>query len=90
MYFGVAYYPEHWPAERWAVDAEMMQRAQINMARIGEFAWSALEPEEGRYEFGWLDQAIEILARDYENPDVIISPIGGSTFPYVGEKMARC
>jgi beta-galactosidase len=61
MYFGAAYYPEHWPEERWAVDAEMMQRAGINGVRIGEFAWSALEPEEGRYEFDWLDRAVALL-----------------------------
>jgi len=31
-----------------------------------------------------IEEAIEILAKDYQNPDVIISPVGGSTFPYVG------
>ena len=44
MYYGVQYYPEHWPKERWAVDARMMQEAGINVVRMGEFAWSALEP----------------------------------------------
>jgi beta-galactosidase len=62
MYFGVAYYPEHWPEERWAVDAGLMQEAGVNGVRMGEFAWSAIEPVEGEYDFGWLDRAIQTLA----------------------------
>ncbi|MHC5034876.1 MAG: beta-galactosidase, partial [Planctomycetota bacterium] len=62
MYFGAAYYPEHWPQERWATDAEMMERAGLNAVRMGEFGWSAIEPEEGRYEFGLFDRAIALLA----------------------------
>jgi beta-galactosidase len=62
MYFGVAYYPEHWPEERWPVDAKMMQEAGINGVRMGEFAWSAFEPREGEYHFDWLDRAIALLA----------------------------
>ncbi|OXL84243.1 hypothetical protein BCV73_14885 [Paenibacillus sp. SSG-1] len=64
MYFGVDYYPEHWPEERWAVDARMMREANINIVRLAEFAWAKLEPEEGRYDFAWLDHAIEVLARE--------------------------
>jgi beta-galactosidase len=62
MFFGVAYYPEHWPEDRWAVDAKMMQEAGINGVRMGEFAWSALEPREGEYHFDWLDRAVALLA----------------------------
>jgi len=62
MYFGVAYYPEHWPEERWEVDARLMQEAGINGVRMGEFAWSKIEPREGEYAFEWLDQAIALLA----------------------------
>ncbi len=42
MYYGVQYYPEHWPEERWRTDAEMMKQAGVNTVRMGEFAWSAL------------------------------------------------
>jgi beta-galactosidase len=59
MYFGVAYYPEHWPEERWRVDAQLMQEAHINGVRMGEFAWSKIEPHEGEYHFEWMDQAVE-------------------------------
>ena len=41
VYFGVQYYPEQWPEERWPIDAAMMQRAGVNTVRMGEFAWSA-------------------------------------------------
>ncbi len=58
---GVCYYPEHWPPERWPQDAAMMREAGLSVARIGEFAWSRLEPEPGRYEFDWLARAIDTL-----------------------------
>ncbi|MEM7046928.1 MAG: beta-galactosidase [Pseudomonadota bacterium] len=60
---GVCYYPEHWPRERWAQDAAQMVQLGITWVRIGEFAWSCLEPEPGRYEWAWLDEAMEILAK---------------------------
>ena len=62
MYYGVQYYPEHWPPERWPVDAGMMQAAGVNTVRMGEFAWSAIEPEEGKLDFSLFDRAIAILA----------------------------
>ena len=62
MEFGVCYYPEHWPRERWEQDAVQMAAAGITLVRIGEFAWSAMEPSEGRYQWDWLDDAIEVLA----------------------------
>jgi beta-galactosidase len=62
IYVGADYYPEHWPRERWARDAELMQQAGFNVARLAEFAWVLMEPEEGRFDFAWLDEAIETLA----------------------------
>ncbi|WNR42900.1 beta-galactosidase [Paenibacillus roseipurpureus] len=64
MYFGVDYYPEHWPKERWPQDAKMMKEAHINVVRLAEFAWAKMEPEEGRYDFAWLDEAIEVLTAE--------------------------
>ncbi|MEO1202272.1 MAG: beta-galactosidase [Pseudomonadota bacterium] len=60
--FGVCYYPEHWPRERWPEDAAAMADLGLRYVRIGEFAWSRLEPEPGRLEFDWLDDAIDTLA----------------------------
>jgi len=59
---GVCYYPEHWPEDIWAEDAARMVEAGLSWVRIGEFAWSRLEPSEGDYQFEWLDRAISVLA----------------------------
>lgn len=61
IHFGVDYYPEHWPRERWKTDAELMQKMGVQMVRMGEFSWFKMEPEKGKYDFGWLDEAIELL-----------------------------
>lgn len=58
---GVCYYPEHWPEARWADDARRMRALGLSTVRIGEFAWGRLEPEPGRYDFAWLDRAIDTL-----------------------------
>jgi beta-galactosidase len=60
--FGVCYYPEHWPQSQWQQDAQMMADLGLNYVRIGEFAWSRLEPNPGQLEFNWFDNAIECLA----------------------------
>jgi beta-galactosidase len=61
MKLGVCYYPEHWPAARWPIDAQMMREAGITVVRIGEFAWQRMEPAEGRFTWDWLDEAIATL-----------------------------
>ena len=58
---GVCYYPEHWPEELWARDAARMAEAGIRRVRIGEFAWSRIEPHPGDLRFGWMDRAIDTL-----------------------------
>ena len=58
---GVCYYPEHWPREWWGDDARRMREMGLSQVRIGEFAWSRIEPERGRFEWAWLDEAINIL-----------------------------
>lgn len=61
MKLGVCYYPEHWPQELWADDARRMAELGISHVRIGEFAWSRIEPEPGWFDWAWLDQAVETL-----------------------------
>ncbi|MDX1741994.1 MAG: beta-galactosidase [Ruegeria sp.] len=58
---GVCYYPEHWPEEMWAKDAARMVETGLTWVRIGEFAWSRMEPTPGDLRFDWLDRAIEVL-----------------------------
>ncbi|HEU0223728.1 MAG TPA: beta-galactosidase, partial [Paracoccaceae bacterium] len=60
-HLGVCYYPEHWPEESWAEDARQMAAIGLKYVRIGEFAWSRLEPRPGRHDLDWLARAIDIL-----------------------------
>ena len=60
---GVCYYPEHWPEDQWASDAERMVAAGIRQVRIAEFSWAKTEPERGEFDWGWLDEAVDILAK---------------------------
>ncbi len=62
---GAAWYPEQWTEARWDADLSLMEAAHIHLARIGEFAWSAMEPAEGKYDFGWLDRAIALAAKHH-------------------------
>lgn len=61
MQLGVCYYPEHWPELQWADDARRMRETGLTRVRIGEFAWSRIEPEPGQFDWHWLDRAIETL-----------------------------
>lgn len=59
--FGGDYNPEQWDEAVWAEDDELMRRARVNLATVGVFSWALLEPEEGRYDFGWLDAHLDRL-----------------------------
>ena len=65
LLLGAAWYPEQWPESRWDADLSLMETAHIHLVRVGEFAWSAMEPSEGNYDFGWLDRAIEMAAKHH-------------------------
>ncbi|MDP9050080.1 MAG: beta-galactosidase [Acidobacteriota bacterium] len=62
---GSAWYPEQWPEAQWEHDLQLMQDAHMNVVRVGEFAWSTLEPTEGRFELDWLDRAIALAAKHH-------------------------
>ncbi len=64
MKLGVCYYPEHWPQERWPIDARLMHQAGLSLVRIADFAWALIEPSEGKYNWDWLDRAIDALAAE--------------------------
>ncbi|HEY0032951.1 MAG TPA: beta-galactosidase, partial [Devosia sp.] len=60
---GVCYYPEHWPETWWEGDARRMAEAGIKFVRIGEFAWSKLEPSPGELRFEWIKRAMDVLGQ---------------------------
>ncbi|MFJ7244694.1 beta-galactosidase [Kitasatospora sp. NPDC098652] len=59
--YGGDYNPEQWDAQVWKEDDELMRRAHVNLATVGVFSWALLEPEEGRYDFAWLDAHLDRL-----------------------------
>lgn len=61
-YRGVDYYAEAWPEERWPRDIQMMRDAGINLVKIGVFSWAQLEPEPGRFDFGWLERLTDRIS----------------------------
>jgi beta-galactosidase len=61
LWYGGDYNPEQWGPDTWAEDDELMRRAGVNTATVGVFAWSSLEPEEGKYSFDWLDRTLDRL-----------------------------
>ena len=63
LMLGTAWYPEQWPETRWEADLALMQQAGIHVVRVGEFAWSHMEPREGQYELDWLERAIAAAGR---------------------------
>ena len=58
LLLGAAWYPEQWPESRWDADLKLMQDAHVGFVRVGEFAWSTMEPKEGDFELDWLNRAI--------------------------------
>ncbi|THV29672.1 beta-galactosidase [Glycomyces paridis] len=64
---GGDYNPDQWRATKdatWKEDMRLARLAGINTLSVGIFSWAALEPEEGRYEFGWLDEVLDLMAEN--------------------------
>ena len=57
---GCCYYPEHLDRKDMRRDLEKIKALGLNTVRMGEFAWSMYEKEEGCYDFSWLREAVEI------------------------------
>ncbi len=57
--YGVAYYHEYMPYDRLDKDIQLMKDAGITVVRLGESTWSLFEPEEGKFEFAWMDRIID-------------------------------
>jgi beta-galactosidase len=59
--YGGDYNPEQWPEHVWREDLELMRQAGVNLVSVGIFSWALLEPEEGRFDFAWLDRLLDLL-----------------------------
>ena len=63
LLLGAAWYPEQWPESRWEADLALMEKAHLHVVRVGEFAWSSMEPTEGHYDLDWLERAINLAGK---------------------------
>src|SRR5256886_2845002 len=63
--YGVAYYPEYMPYDRLDQDVQLMQKAGITVVRIGEFSWGLWEPEDGKFEFAWIDRVVDKRSEEH-------------------------
>jgi beta-galactosidase len=61
--YGTAYYHEYMPYERLEKDVQMMKAAGFNVVRLGESTWSLWEPEDGRFEYAWMDRVVEAMGK---------------------------
>ncbi|MFC9955003.1 beta-galactosidase [Streptomyces prasinus] len=59
--YGGDYNPEQWPREVWEEDVRLMREAGVNLVTVGVFSWAFLEPSPGTYEFGLLDEVMDLL-----------------------------
>ena len=72
IWVGAAYYPEAWTDEVIADDIVKMKKIGVNVVRMAEFAWSTMEPEEGKFDFSVFQKVVRKMA---ENDIDVISDI---------------
>ena len=70
---GTYYYPEQWPEKDWERDLKRIHELGFDFTHFAEFAWSSMEPVEGKFQFGWLDTAIR-LAEKYHLKVILCTP----------------
>ncbi|MEU1667482.1 beta-galactosidase [Streptomyces sparsogenes] len=59
--FGADYNPEQWPREVWEEDIRLMRRAGVNIVSVAIFSWARIQPARDRWDFGWLDEVMDLL-----------------------------
>jgi len=72
---GGDYNPDQWPEEVWQEDMRLMKLANCNTMSTAIFAWAKIEPEEGRFEFSWLDRIMDMLVEN-DGYAVLATPSG--------------
>jgi beta-galactosidase len=60
---GVYYYPESWSPDQWERDIKNISEIGFEFIHLAEFGWAKMEPEEGKYDFTWLDKVVELSAK---------------------------
>jgi beta-galactosidase len=73
MTVGIYYYPEHWDKSQWERDIRQISEMGYEFIHLAEFAWAQMEPDEGKFDFTWLDSVIE-LAGKYHLKVVLCTP----------------
>jgi len=61
--YGGDYNPDQWPREIWNEDMRLFKLAHINIATLPVFSWAHLQPDETHYNFAWLDDVMDLLAK---------------------------
>ncbi|MDI1320766.1 MAG: beta-galactosidase, partial [bacterium] len=64
LLYGGDYNPEQWPESVWLEDVRLMRAAGVNIVSLGIFSWARLQPSEKRFDFGWLDRVMDLLAKN--------------------------
>ena len=75
---GGDYNPDQWLDYPEILDADlkMMKKAHINTVTVGVFSWCTLEPQEGNYNFEWLDKVFDEMEKMGGNV-ILATPSGG-------------
>ena len=84
LLLGVDYYPDQTPENLWDEDARTISEAGLTNVRIAEFAWSLMEPSEGKFDFAWLNRAVDILHK--HGIAVILGTPSAAPPPWLSEK----
>lgn len=61
--FGGDYNPDQWSEETWDDDVRLMKKAGVNTVALAIFSWDRIQPQENRWDFGWLDRIIDKLGK---------------------------
>lgn len=84
---GGDYNPEQWMEQKetiWKQDMQYAREAGINTLSIGIFSWSYLEPEDGVYDFSWMDEVMDNLAAN--GIKAVLATPSGARPPWLAKK----
>lgn len=59
--YGADYNPEQWPRDVWEEDVRLMREAGVTVVSVAIFSWARLQPGPEKWDFGWLDEVMDLL-----------------------------